>query len=156
MYKNILLITELKDKDSKNLLKAINIAIAHQSKLTILHADDSDTDRAIDSAYRYASGMRYDSYIDKVYDTEAKKKDENYEAFQFIAKALEKKNIEAQVVTERSNNLAKTTLNRICPEYNIDLVICSKDIDSKSILQLEKKTTSKLIKAADVDVLVLK
>lgn len=156
MYKNILLITNFKDEDTKTLLKAINIAKSMEAKLTILHVDSSEYDKTIASAYRGANGMRYDNYIEKMYNSESKNKLENYEAFKYIASALEKKNLDVEVLNETSTNVAKTTLSLICPEYNIDLVICPQSVDSKVKIQFEKKTTSALIKDSSVDVLIIK
>lgn len=156
MYKNILLITDFQDEDTKILLKAINLAKVMEAKLTILHVDSSDYDKTIASAYRGANGMRYDKYIESMYDTETKKKSENYEAFKYIASALEKKNLDVEVLTETSTNLAKTTLNIICPEQGIDLIVCSQAVDNKAKIQFEKKATSRFIKDPSVDVLVIK
>ncbi len=156
MYKNVLLITDFQDEETKILLKAINLAKVIDAKLTILHVDSSNYDKTISSAYRGANGMRYDKYIETMYDTEAKKKNENYEAYKYIASALEKKNLDVEVLTETSTSVAKTTLNIICPEQDIDLIVCSQAIDNKSKIQFDKKVTSRLIKDPNVDVLVIK
>ncbi len=156
MYKNILLITDFEDEDTRILLKAINIAKTMEAKLTILHVDSSNYDKTIASAYRGANGMRYDKYIETMYDTDAKKKTENYEAFKYIATALEKKNLDVEVLTEVSTSVAKTTLNLICPEQDIDLIICSQSVDNKSKIQFDKKATSRFVKDPNVDVLVIK
>lgn len=156
MYKQILLITTLTDENSKTLMKAVDLAKTTDANLTIAHLDTSEVDSATTGAYNSINGMvNYKDYtID--YDQEIKKKVANFEAYEYIVDALNTKNIETNIISIFTRDLVTTTLEEVCPKFDVDLIMCSTTINDNRFAYFGKKITSQFIKKSNIDLLVTK
>lgn len=156
MYKQILLITTLTDENSKTLMKAVDLAKSTDANLIIAHLDTSEVDSATTGAYNSINGMvNYKDYaID--YDQEIKKKSANFEAYEYIVDALNTKNIDTNIISIFTRDLVSTTLEEICPNFNVDLIVCSSTINDNRFAYFGKKITSQFVKKSNIDLLVTK
>ncbi len=154
MYKQILLITTLSDENSKTLMKAVDLAKLTKANLTIAHLDTSAVEGVAIGAYNSINGMvNYKDYnID--YDLEIKRKSANFKAYEYIVEALNTKNIETNIISIATRDLVSTTLEDVCPNFDIDLIICSSTINDSRFVNFGKKITSQFIKKANIDILI--